>query len=260
MQTFFIVALIGVLLTMTITWVIQLKNNNAGIVDVTWTYNFALLAYFAFIFGDGLYDRKVLLTSIAILWSIRLGTYLYRRNVGKPEDVRYAKLRKDWGKAAAVKMLLFFYFQAVFNMILAVPMVLICFNREASLHFNEYLGAAIVVLSIIGEGLADWQLKQFKADPKNKGQVCEKGLWYYSRHPNYFFEWLVWVGFFIFALSADYGYIAIISPVLILWTLLKMTGIPMTEELSVKSKGDLYREYQRTTSAFVPLPKKVSKK
>ena len=256
MINFFIVALIGVLLTMTITWFIQLKNNNAGIVDVTWSYNFALLAYLAFVFGDGLYDRKVLLTSIAIIWSVRLGTYLYRRNVGKAEDVRYAKLREDWGKAATVKMLFFFYFQAIFNMILAVPLVLICFNKDTQLHFNEYLGAAIVLLSVAGEGLADWQLKQFKADPKNKGKVCEQGLWYYSRHPNYFFEWLVWVGFLIFALSAPYGYIAIVSPVLILWTLLKMTGIPMTEELSIKSKGDLCREYQRTTSAFVPMPKK----
>ncbi len=256
MTTFFIAAAIAVLLSMTITWLIQLRTQNAGIVDVTWTFNFSLLAYLVFVFGDGLYDRKVLLTSLALIWSIRLGLYLYNRNVGKPEDVRYAKLKQDWGSLAQLRMLFFFYFQGVFNLILIVPFALICFNKDTQLHVVEYIGALIVAVSVIGEALADWQLKQFKANPANKGKVCESGLWYYSRHPNYFFEWLVWVGFCLMALPADYGFIAIISPALILWTLLKMTGIPMTEELAVKSKGNLYIEYQRTTSAFIPMPKK----
>lgn len=256
MNHYLLASCLAVLLSMTATWYIQLKTKNAGIVDVTWSYNFALLGYLVFIFGDGAYDRKVLLTSLVLIWSIRLGTYLYRRNVGKAEDVRYAQLRIDWGKAADIKMLFFFYFQAIFNLVLALPFVLIAFNKDSVMHWNEYLGAALVIIAVIGESLSDWQLKQFKKDPKNKGQVCEAGLWNYSRHPNYFFEWLVWVGFLIMALSAPYGYLAIVSPALILWTLLKMTGIPMTEELAVKSKGDLYRNYQRSTSPFIPLPKR----
>ena len=100
------------------------------------------------------------------------------------------------------------------------------------------------------------QLKQFKANPANKGRVCQAGLWNFSRHPNYFFEWLVWVAFFLFALGSPWGWVTIYCPALMLFFLLKVTGIPMTEELAVKTKGDAYREYQRTTSVFVPWFKK----
>lgn len=105
--------------------------------------------------------------------------------------------------------------------------------------------------------LADRQLARFRADPANKGKVCQAGLWNYSRHPNYFFEWLVWVGYAVFALGSPWGWLGLIAPALMLHFLLNVTGIPMTEELSLKSKGDAYRAYQRTTSAFVPWFKKV---
>lgn len=252
----FIAGAIGVFISMTITWLIQLRSKNAGIVDVTWTYNFILIVFLFFIFSQGLPDRKTLLASLVFIWAGRLGTYLYVRNVGKEEDVRYTKLREDWGASANLRMLFFFYFQGIFNLILSIPFLLILQEDKDGLHFLEIFGAVVVILAVIGEGLADWQLKRFKKNPANKGKVCDRGLWYYSRHPNYFFEWLVWVGFFIIALPCSYGWIAIVSPILILWTLLKMTGIPMTEELAVKRKGDAYREYQRTTSSFIPLPKR----
>ncbi len=107
-----------------------------------------------------------------------------------------------------------------------------------------------------GEGLADSQLKRFRAQPENRGQICQAGLWNFSRHPNYFFEWLVWVGLFIFALGSPLGCATLYCPALMLFFLLRVTGIPLTEELSLKSKGDRYREYQQTTSAFVPWFKK----
>jgi steroid 5-alpha reductase family enzyme len=128
--------------------------------------------------------------------------------------------------------------------------------KKAKLPLLEYIGAGIWLIALTGEAIADWQLDQFKKDPANKGKVCNKGLWNYSRHPNYFFEWLIWVGYFVFALASPYGFIAIISPAIILYLLLNVTGIPATEEQSVRSKGDLYKEYQRTTSAFVPWFKK----
>jgi steroid 5-alpha reductase family enzyme len=95
-------------------------------------------------------------------------------------------------------------------------------------------------------------LNAFKNDPTNKGKVCRVGLWNYSRHPNYFFEWLIWMAYLIFALASDGGWIAVFAPAIMLYLLLRVTGIPLTEENAIKSKGDLYREYQRTTSAFVP--------
>ena len=108
----------------------------------------------------------------------------------------------------------------------------------------------------MGEALADAQLKRFKKNAANKGKVCDVGLWNYSRHPNYFFESMIWVGYFLVALNADYGWIGILSPLTITLLLFRVTGIPLTEEQSIRSKGDAYKEYQRTTSMFVPWFKK----
>ena len=123
----------------------------------------------------------------------------------------------------------------------------------------EITGLALAILSLGGEALADWQLKQFKADPANRGKVCQAGLWRYSRHPNYFFESLIWWAFFLVALGSLHGWVTILCPLLMLYFLWKVTGIPLTEEHAVRSKGDAYREYQRTTSAFVPWFRKSSK-
>jgi steroid 5-alpha reductase family enzyme len=112
------------------------------------------------------------------------------------------------------------------------------------------------IISVMGEAIADQQLANFKRDPANKGKVCDTGLWGYSRHPNYFFEWLMWVSYFVFALESPYGYIAIISPAIILYLLLKVTGIPLTEEQSIRSKGEAFKKYQAKVSVFVPWFKK----
>jgi steroid 5-alpha reductase family enzyme len=153
-------------------------------------------------------------------------------------------------------VLIFFELQAVLIVLLAIPFLVICLNDRPGISILEWLGVAIWFVAVVGEGVADWQLKQFRANLENKGKICELGLWNYSRHPNYFFEWLVWVGFFVFALGSPLGCATIYCPALMLFFLLRVTGIPLTEELSVKSKGDAYREYQRTTSAFVPWFKK----
>jgi steroid 5-alpha reductase family enzyme len=115
---------------------------------------------------------------------------------------------------------------------------------------------ALWLISVLGESIADAQLRAFKKDSANKGKVCSKGLWNYSRHPNYFFQWMMWMAYLVFALASPYGYLAIISPAIILYLLLRVTGIPITEEQSIRSKGDTFREYQKTTSAFVPWFKK----
>jgi len=116
----------------------------------------------------------------------------------------------------------------------------------------DLLGFLLWVIAICGESLADRQLDAFKANPANRGKVCESGLWYYSRHPNYFFEWLIWVAFFLFALPAPWGWATIVAPALMLFFLLRVTGIPYTEQQSLRSRGAAYRQYQRSTSAFVP--------
>jgi steroid 5-alpha reductase family enzyme len=251
-------SLITCCLIMAMVWIWAYKIKNGGVVDIFWSYNFPVIAIILLLLADGFAPRIWLLSGMVITWGFRLGTHLARRVLGHihEEEGRYAQLRKDWAPHSDRKLFWFFQAQAVSNVLLAFPFFIITANEKSEITILEYIGAGIWLVALTGEAIADWQLDQFKKDPANKGKVCNKGLWNYSRHPNYFFEWLIWVGYFVFALASPYGFIAIISPAIILYLLLNVTGIPATEEQSVRSKGDLYKEYQRTTSAFVPWFKK----
>jgi len=143
--------------------------------------------------------------------------------------------------------------------LLGIPFLSACSNPEPTLGQLEWAGAALWLVAISGEALADAQLSAFKRDAANAGRVCDAGLWRYSRHPNYFFEWLIWVSYFLFACASPWGWVGIISPACILYLLLRVTGIPATEEQSLRSRGDAYRRYQERTSPFVPLPMRRTK-
>jgi steroid 5-alpha reductase family enzyme len=234
-------------------WALRIKNN--GVVDIFWALNFTVVAGIIYFMGNGFQERKLLVCGLAALWSLRLGIYLLIR-VGshlKEEEGRYKKLREEWSDT-----IFFFFFQsqALSNVILSIPFFLIALNPDPHISIVEYIGAGLWLIAIIGEGLSDYQLKKFKNDPANKGKVCQYGLWNYSRHPNYFFQFMIWVSVFIFALPSPYGWISIICPISIGYLIFKVTGIPMTEEQAVRSKGEAYKEYQRTTSVFVPWFKK----
>ncbi len=247
-------ALAGLCLVFAGVYLLARRIDNYGIVDIAWSYAFAVLAlHYAFL-APGWPGRKALITTMAVLWSLRLGTHLYRRVMGHHpvEDGRYVQLRQDWAGNFASKMFGFFQLQAASVVLLGVAFFISCLNPAPRLHPLEIAGAFLWLLALAGESLADRQLAIFKRDPVNKGKVCDVGLWRYSRHPNYFFEWLIWVAFFVFALASPFGWIAVIGPASILYLLLRVTGIPLTEEQSLRSKGDAYRRYQRTTSAFVP--------
>jgi steroid 5-alpha reductase family enzyme len=235
-------------------WVWANNIKNAGVVDIFWSYNFPVIAIILFFLGDGLPGRRMLICGMIAIAGFRLGTHLMNRVVGHldEEEGRYKQLRKEWAPNPDRKFFWFFQMQAVSNVFLAIPFFIVVINTDPQLSILEYIGAGLWLIAFIGESLADHQLKQFKKDPANKGEVCDKGLWNYSRHPNYFFEWLMWVAYFVFALASPYGYLAIISPLAILYLLLKVTGIPATEEQSLRSKGDKFRAYQKTTSVFVP--------
>jgi steroid 5-alpha reductase family enzyme len=168
------------------------------------------------------------------------------------EDGRYRAMRTRWAANFMVEMFKFFQLQAVSVVFLGAAFLAVSLNPAPALHPFELAGAALWLLALSGEALADAQLAAFKRHPANRGRVCDAGLWRYSRHPNYFFEWLVWVAFFVFALGSPWGWIGIIGPASILYLLLRVTGIPMNEEQNLRSRGDAYRRYQQTTSAFVP--------
>jgi steroid 5-alpha reductase family enzyme len=230
------------------------RIDNYGIVDVAWSYAFAVTALVYALGGAAPVSRRLILLAMVGAWSLRLGTHLHVRVMGHHpvEDGRYQQLRRDWHGNFAPRMFGFFQLQAGSVVILAVPFLLAMNNPASAFHPLEFAGLALWAIALSGEAVADAQLKRFKRDPSNRDKVCAVGLWRYSRHPNYFFEWVVWVGYAVFAAAAPWGWLGVISPAIILYLLLRVTGIPLTEEQSVRSKGDAYRKYQYSTSAFVP--------
>jgi steroid 5-alpha reductase family enzyme len=243
---------------MALVWLWAYTIKNAGVVDIFWAFNFTIIAAIIWYFSNGYEERKNIVCFLAALWSLRLGIYLLIR-VGshlKEEEGRYKQLRAEWQPNPNFKFFIFFQMQAVSNIFLATPFFILAMNTTPEITLPEKIGATMWFCAILGEGISDWQLKKFKSDPSNKGKVCQYGLWNYSRHPNYFFQLMIWISVFIFSLSTPYGWISIICPLTIGYLIFKVTGIPMTEEQSIRSKGDLYREYQRTTSVFVPWFKK----
>ncbi|HSZ85708.1 MAG TPA: DUF1295 domain-containing protein [Puia sp.] len=239
---------------MFLVWVWGTSIHNYSIVDVFWAFNFAVIAGIIYFFADGNETRKIIVCALALLWSLRLGTYLTTRVFSHldVEEGRYNQLRKEWSNNLNLKFFFFFQSQALSNVLLALPYFIIATNKNPEISVVEYIGATMWFISIIAEGISDFQLNQFKKDPANKEKVCSVGLWNYSRHPNYFFQLMIWISVLIFALPNPYGWIAIICPLSIGYLIFKVTGIPMTEEQSIRSKGDAYLEYQKTTSVFIP--------
>ncbi len=253
-----VVSLAVICSIMFFVWLWATRIHNYSVVDVFWAFNFAVIAMIIYFLADGNDTRKIVVCALALFWSFRLGFYLTSRVFSHldVEEGRYKQLRKEWSDNLDLKFFFFFQSQAISNVLLSLPYFIIATNKNPEISIIEYIGAGLWLISIIGEGLSDWQLKQFKKDPSNKGKVCSAGLWNYSRHPNYFFQLMIWVSVFIFALPSPYGWVAIICPLSIGYLIFKVTGIPMTEEQSIRSKGELYKDYQRTTSVFIPWFKK----
>ena len=238
---------------MLLLWLIHLPMRNAAIVDAGWAGGLALLGVIYAVVGGGYPPRALLIASMALVWGLRLALYLlFTRVIGHPEEGRYVQLRREWGGNVPLKFLVFFQFQALLCVLLSTPFLLAALNARPTLSLLEYAAAALWLAAFAGECLADYQLHAFKSNPANRGRTCRAGLWRYSRHPNYFFEWLIWVAFALFAIGSPYGYLALASPILILFFLFRITGIPATEAQALRTKGEEYRRYQQTTSAFVP--------
>lgn len=237
---------------MLLLWMIHLPLRNASIVDPGWACGLVLLALIDATVGGGYWVRALWIAVMATLWGLRLALYLLSRVLGHPEEDRYVQLRREWGGNLPLKFLLFFQFQALLCVLLSLPFLLVSINRDSHLSPLEFAASGLWLVAWVGESAADFQLQRFKSNPANRGNVCSVGLWKYSRHPNYFFEWLIWVAFALFSLASTYGYLALIAPLLMLYFLFRVTGIPATEEQALRSKGEAYRQYQLTTSAFVP--------
>lgn len=247
-----------VICLMLVLWVIYFFQRNAGIVDIGFGIGFILTAWSYFFLGTGDFFKMLVMAAMVTIWAGRLTGYIYMRFRPEVEDPRYSSLiDKRGGTSPNLFVLMLFVFQGVLVVILSLPFFLVGIGSHPEWSYWEFLGIAVWLIGVLGEGTADAQLAAFVKDPANKGKVCQKGLWRFSRHPNYFFEVVVWIGFYLFALPSDGGSLAIISPILMLLLLLRISGVPFAEEQSLKSKGDAYKEYQETTSVFIPwFPKK----
>jgi steroid 5-alpha reductase family enzyme len=241
-------------------WLLSRRLRNATVVDVAWSLNFTLLAIVFAVVGTGDAARRVAVAAGAATWSLRLGLHLWSRVAREHprEDGRYASLRERWGASAEPRMFTFFQLQGLLNVILALPFLLACHDPRPLGQAADLVAAALLLTAVAGEMTADRQLESFKADPAHRGQVCRVGLWAWSRHPNYFFEWLAWCAWAVLAWSAPYGPMALVAPALMLFFLLRVTGIPATESHALRSRGEAYRQYQREVSAFVPLPPRTA--
>lgn len=240
---------------MALLWLIQKRTGNAGIVDVMWAVGIGLLAPLFAAGATGNLSRRWLIAALGAIWALRLASHLLARVFNTPEDGRYQRLRREWGAATQRNLFWFFQLQAFWSVLFATPLLIAAGNPEP-LGWMDFAGTAIWVVAVAGESIADRQLARFRRDPANRGQVCRDGLWRYSRHPNYFFEWVHWWAYVPIGWQAPYGWATLLGPVTMLVFLFKITGIPPTEANAVASRGDAYRDYQRTTSVFFPWPPK----
>ena len=242
---------------MAVAFIINQVTKRAGIVDVAWSFCILVNSvYCAVIFQQGDQWTRYLIGIIGVLWFGRLGSHLlvrYRHET--KEDGRYANMRAASGKFATPVFLLFFVFQAGLALLFSIPMwwlTQIHTNEWSEFHGLVLLGAAVwLLIALWGETTADRQLAQFRQSAHNHGKTMRTGLWAYSRHPNYFFEWLHWFVYPIIGIEAGlYG--LWLYPILMFLFLYYVTGIPFTEKQALLSRGDDYRLYQQQTSLFFP--------
>ncbi|MDB4955924.1 MAG: 3-oxo-5-alpha-steroid 4-dehydrogenase [Myxococcales bacterium] len=238
-------------------WFIARRTKNAGIVDVGWALAFSLVATI-YAFGTTAPAAGWLPISLVVmLWSARLGVYLLWRGAATgPEEGRYSELRRRWQPNADRGFFALFQAQAALTAVLSIAFVVPFIEAPWDGGLLRALAIVIAVAGIAGESVADLQLARWKRDPANRGMVCDVGLWGYSRHPNYFFEWCVWLGFAVYSLAFHGGWIALLAQAIIFASIFGVTGIPPTENQAIRSKGDAYRAYQARVSKFVPRPPK----
>jgi steroid 5-alpha reductase family enzyme len=232
------------------------RVKNWSWVDVLWTFSFPLVCLSLLWHDHALADSRpfVALSLMYLVWSVRLGTHLSRRILRHHPEMegRYLKLQSQWKDSENRSFLLFFLAQAFMSWVLATPIYLVAQSPAES---RAWIAPALLWwAAFLGESIADRQLARFKAKAENKGKVCDVGLWGYSRHPNYFFEWLMWVAYALlaWATNPEWGWVAFVAPLFMLYLILKVTGVAPTEAQSLRSRGEAFRDYQKRVSVFVP--------
>lgn len=236
-------------------WVVQRRTGDASIVDVGWTFGTGAVAgALVTLASDGDAARRWLAASMVAAWSLRLGAHLWRRiRTSAREEGRYRHLRDVLGTRAEIGLFAFFQVQAAWAVMFAMP-VWAASEAMRALDWLDALGVAVWAAGVLGETVADRQLARFRADPRNAGKACDTGMWGWSRHPNYFFEWLQWWGFVALGAGSDHWWVTVAGVVVMYLFITRITGIPYTERQALRSRGKSYRRYRAQVPAFFPRP------
>jgi steroid 5-alpha reductase family enzyme len=247
---------------MTAAWRVQQKSGNSGWVDVSWTFGVGGVAFLAALwrFGEepGPFWRQLAVAALAAIWSLRLGLHIVARTRSDGDDPRYRALTEQWQSEASRRMLWFLQQQAAVGALLAISIGLAAHNPNPSLRIQDGIGFLLLAGAIVGESVADAQLRRFRSAAGGRNAVCDLGLWHWSRHPNYFFEWLAWLAYPAIAIDLSgynpYGWLALMAPAGMYWVLVHVSGIPPLEDHMLRTRGEVFRAYQRRTRPFLPFP------
>ena len=256
--------LAGMVVVMVAAWAVVMVTRNGGWTDVAWTWGTTLSLAAAALCpdpGSAIAPRQWLVAGFMAIWGLRLGLYLTPRVASHPEDARYAAFREQWGKAYGRNMLFVTLPQAPATALLAFSVVLAARAPHEGMGLfatRDLIAGLLFAAAIVGEYVSDSQMKAFRANKSNKGQVMDRGLWGWSRHPNYFFQWLGWCAYPVIALdpARPLSWLSLAAPVVMYVLLRYVSGVPPLEEAMLKTRGDLFRKYQARVSAFFPLPPK----
>ncbi|MEY4160990.1 MAG: hypothetical protein RLZZ136_1611 [Pseudomonadota bacterium] len=252
---------LGLSLAMAGAWAIARRPGQSGWTDAIWSFATGGAGVVAALWPLGTVPdlRQGLVAALAGLWGGRLGWHIAQRTLAhSDDDPRYAALRAQWGDRFDRRLFRFLQAQAVAGWVLAMAVLLAAHNPAPLMVWSDGVGAALAVLALAGEALADWQLRAYRRNPAHAGGICDTGLWSLSRHPNYFFEWLGWLALAVIAIGPAGAFapswLALAGPAMIYWLLVHVSGIPPLEAHMLRSRGEAYRAVQRRIRAFWPIP------
>ncbi|MDS7594834.1 DUF1295 domain-containing protein [Agrobacterium tumefaciens] len=245
-------------IAMAAAFTVQRVTGSSGWIDTIWSASVGIGGVAVAIFADDTDMRGLAVLALVVVWSLRLGSHIGFRTKGGGEDPRYAALLDEWGESASMRLFVFLQIQAVAAFVLVLAVHLAAANPAEFPRLIDMLAILLAIAALVGEAVADAQLSRFRKTPQAKGAVCEIGLWRYSRHPNYFFEWLFWCSFPLLALNAQpLSWLSIAAPVMMYWLLVHVSGIPPLEDHMLRSRGDAFRQLQNRVNAFFPGPRKT---
>lgn len=247
----FVASAISILVFMVLLFIIAQFLKNNSIVDIAWGMGFVLVNSISMFFAKELEIAQILIGVLVSIWGLRLSVYLFLRNKNKPEDYRYQEMRKRWGNHPKIGAFLnVFLLQGVIMYIIALPIMVVNYKALPGLGLAEVFGLIFWLVGFLLEAVGDYQKSKFKSKPENKGKIMQSGLWRYTRHPNYFGDALLWWGIFFIAYPAGFVFLSIISPIIMNFLLLKVSGVAMLEKKY--NDNPEFNVYAEKTNAFIP--------